>query len=200
MPNLAPALTAYLDAAGQSSILWMLVGSMATHLQGATLIEPGDIDILVHPDTDDRALRDLADRLCRAAPGTQSADSDLDNFRSTPGQALISSGAWTFGRWYVDGGKLEVARIRERLDAGLLENQGRGTWQHRRRVSWHGREIPVVPLEVQWATISERGQSGRLRAIAAGDLASWNERLARQALIDRGLGDRGYPTSPSQVS
>ena len=200
MPDLAPALTAYIKAAHDSGITWMLVGSMATHMHGATLIQPGDIDILVHPDTDDQAFQDLADRLCRAAPHAPSEGNDLDTFHSTPGQPLISSGPWTFGRWYLEGGKLEVARIREHLDAGLLENQGRATWHHRHAVGWYGHDIPVVPLEVQWATMCERGQLDRMRAIAAANLTSWDEPLARQALIDRGLGNRGYPASPSQVS
>lgn len=182
MPDLAPALTAYIEAVDQSSIIWMLVGSMATHLQGANLIEPGDIDILVHPDTDDGALLALAERLCQAAPPTPLGGSDLATFRSTPGQPLISFGSWTFGRWHVEGGKLEVARIRERLDAGLLENQGRTTWQHRRVVSWREHEVPVVPLEVQWATIIERDQRDRMYAIAARDPVPWDEDVAGRLL------------------
>lgn len=200
MPDLAPALTAFVRAAEDTGITWMLVGSMATRLQGAYRIQPGDIDILVHPDTDDSLFGPLAAALCQAAPGTTPGGGDLATFRSTPAQPLIRAGAWTFGRWYVNGVKLEVARIRERLDAGLLENQGRATWACRRKMPWHGHDIPVVPLEVQWATITERGQVERMRAIADGRVAPWDQRLARQALIDRGLGDRGYPTRPSQIS
>ena len=51
----------------------------------------------------------------------------------------------------------------------------------------------VVPVEVQCATIIERGQRDRMQAIAAGTVEwEWDWELARQALIDRGLCGRGH--------
>lgn len=196
MPDLAPALTTFIEAVNHSPVTWMLVGSMATRLQGARDIHPGDVDILIQPDTDDAPLWELATRLCTPVPGATPGGSDLAQFRSTVDQPLVRDGAWTFGRWHVKGGKLEVARIREQLDAGLLENQGRLTWRHRRFVTWQGYDVPVVPIEVQWATINERQQHERMHAIAAGDVRSWDERLARQALTDRGLSGAQYRAVP----
>lgn len=201
MAGLPPALGRALDAAVEafeaSGITWMVVGSMATRLHGVDGVMPGDVDVLVHPDTPDESLWEVARHLVMASPPPAgvAGGGGLDGFLSTPRRPLAAEGAWTFGRWFVDGGKLEVARIREDLDGGLLETQGRMTWHHRQQVPWRRIVVPVVPVEVQWATITARGQGDRMAAITAAGLP-WDEDLARQALADRGLDPHHCRTRP----
>lgn len=48
------ALDTFASRAG-GALRWMLVGSSATRVQGAA-VDPGDVDILVHPETSDSDL------------------------------------------------------------------------------------------------------------------------------------------------
>ena len=48
------ALDTFVSRAGEA-VCWMLVGSAATRVQGA-LVDPADVDILVHPETSDSDL------------------------------------------------------------------------------------------------------------------------------------------------
>ena len=189
MPGWENALQAF-AAVADDGVAWMVVGSAATRLQGVA-VEPGDVDVLVHPDTPDDAMRELAERLAPyAVPGP--ASDDLDEFLSAPDRPLAATpdGSWLFGRWWVGGGELELARIRADLPASaVVETMGPGVWATRRTVGWRGREVPVVPLEVQLATVLLRGQADRERAV--------RDRLARtgtdDALLTRALADRGLP-------
>lgn len=189
MPGWDSALEAFL-AVADDDVAWMVVGSAATRLQGVA-VEPGDVDVLVHPGTSDDAMRVLAEQLVEfAVPGP--ATSDLDSFLSMPDRPLVATpdGEWLFGRWWVGGGKLELARIRVDLgDTAVVETMGTAVWKTRRTVGWRGRDVPVVPLEVQLATMLLRGQADREHAVRA--------RLARagsdDALIARALAARGLP-------
>jgi hypothetical protein len=189
VPGWENALEAF-TAVADDGVVWMVVGSAATRLQGVA-VEPGDVDVLVHPDTSDHALHALAVRLAPfAVPGP--ASDDLDEFLSAPDRPLAATpdGSWLFGRWWVQGGKLELARIRADLpDAAVVETLGPGVWATRRTVGWRGRGVPVVPLEVQLATVLLRGQADRERAV--------RDRLAEtgtdEALLARALADRGLP-------
>ncbi len=197
MSNWRAALVAFAEAVRPFDLRWMLVGSAATLLHGVAGISPDDVDVLVHPDTQDATLLHLANELTVAHPSSIPSGETLDTFLSTPDHPLFASDPWLFGRWHVDGAKLEVARIRASLDSGIAETHGRKAWQHRQWVSWEGLPIPVIPLEIQWATITLRGQQDRLAAIAATPKTSWNEELARQALTDRGLDPEEHPAPPS---
>ncbi len=200
MSNWRPALATFAEAVRPFNLRWMLVGSAATRLHGVAGISPGDVDVLVHPDTQDATLLHLASELTVAHPSSSAPSAEtLDTFLSTPDRPLFASEPWLFGRWQVSGAKLEVARITAHLDSGIAETHGRKAWQHRQWVNWEGLRIPVIPLEIQWATITLRGQQDRLAAIAAMPLASWNEELARQALVDRGLDPEEHPASPITV-
>lgn len=188
MPGWESALEAFL-AVADDDVVWMVVGSAATRLQGVA-VEPGDVDVLVHPDTTDDAMRALAGRLAPfAVPGR--ASDDLDAFLSAPDRPLAETpdGEWSFGRWWVDIGKLEVARIRVDLPASaVVETLGTAVWATRRTVGWRGHAVPVVPLEVQLATVVLRGQTDRERALRSrlGQIGTDDGLLAR-ALTDRGL-------------
>ncbi|WP_454149038.1 hypothetical protein [Microbacterium lacticum] len=116
----------------------------------------------------------------------------MDEFLSAPDRPLLATpdGSWLFGRWWIDGGKLEVARIRIDIPpSSVVETMGSGVWMTRRSVDWRGRDVPVVPLEVQLATVVLRGQIGREHAIRA-RLAEQgtDQTLLAQAFADRGIG------------
>lgn len=183
------ALEAFVSDVG-SALRWMLVGSAATCVQGVA-VEPGDVDVLVHPQTSDEAMAAAVEAFERfSATGPVSQDPDL--FLSTPNQPLVATpdGVWLFGRWMVDGFKLEVARIR--IDLGptaVIETMGTAVWDTQRTVSWRGHAVPVVPLEVQLATMTWRGLGERASAVRA-RLAEpgTDAALLAQAMADRGLG------------
>jgi len=177
-------------------VSWMLVGSTATRLH-RVCVEPADVDILVHPDTAEEAVHRLVEALSRYAvdgPAVQ----DLEDFLSTHDQTMLAAGDWLFGRWMVDGCKVEVARIREPVDPLLLlETQGLFVWTLREVVEWRGRFLPVVPLEVQVATIVLRGQTARERsARSAMTERGFNQELLDRAMVARGLYPPRWHTGP----
>jgi hypothetical protein len=62
-------------------------------------------------------------------------------------------------------------------------------WQERTLFDWSGTRIPVVPLEVQLATMILRDQGERLQAtLSALDPASLDLAMLRRALADREAG------------
>lgn len=188
MPNWQRALMIFSDNA-PDDVSWMLVGSTATRVHGA-YVEPADVDILVHPDTPEDAVHRLVDDLSSYAVDGP-ASQDLEDFLSTHDQPMLASGDWLFGRWMVGGCKVEVARIRASTDPlSLIETQGLLVWTLREVVEWRGRSLPVVPLEVQVATIVLRGQTARERAARN----ALKERGFNQELLDRAMVARGlYP-------
>lgn len=98
----------------------MLVGSAATRLQGAS-VEPGDVDVLVHPQTPDRDMVECYRVLARHAVDSATND-DLELFLSSEVRPFIASpdGLWLFGRWMVARCKLEVARIHSDIAYDLV--------------------------------------------------------------------------------
>jgi hypothetical protein len=142
---------------------WMVVGSAATAMCGIA-IQPGDIDILTrHPEDVHRIAEWLAPYAVEMTPSL-----NLDDFLSTPDVPAISTGdnVWTFGRWWVDGTKVECAHIN--LDPGedlVRETSGEGVWRYRRLVDWNGRLVSLVALEIQAATSLSRGLEDRANVI-----------------------------------
>jgi hypothetical protein len=182
------ALTTFIERVG-SQLRWMLIGSAATAVHGVT-ISPGDVDILIHPDTPDTLMCNELEGLDGFAARSVSSG-DLATFSSTHDRPLLATadGSWLFGRWTIYGCQVEVARIREPVDAGLLvETVGLAVWDCREVVAWHGQPVPVVPLEVQLATIVSRGLDQRARAVRS-RLAEigYKSELLDRAFIGRSL-------------
>lgn len=182
------ALDTFASRAG-GALRWMLVGSSATRVQGAA-VDPGDVDILVHPETSDSDLTAITAALMPYA-ATHAVSDDPDHFLSTPDQPLVATpdGTWLLGRWIIAGCKLEVARIRVDLEpTTIIETLGIGVWDTRRTVPWRGHHVPVVPLEVQLATMLSRGLDQRASAVRAHlDANGLDEALLAQAFNDRGI-------------
>ena len=178
------ALEEVVDRLEGSETGWMLVGSAATALHGVA-ITPGDFDVLVRDPAD---VRRAAGAL--PSPETTSRHRDPGEWLSSVPEPILEFGEgsrWTFGRWVIRGVRVEVANIEDPAAAGrLIETTGALVWEARSSVLWRGRSVPVIPLEVQIATMLVRGQSDRLTAVAAvPDRNSLDRRLLRRALRDR---------------
>lgn len=183
-----PWRAALLDAAERaddSGVTWMLVGSAATAVHGAQ-VEPGDVDILV-------SAPEAVHRLAAAMPSPPGAcgDHDPGTFLSSVELPVLTfaDDAWTFGRWLLHGVRVEVACIIE-ASAGvrLIETEGSEVWGVRTHIRWGSRNIPVVPLEVQVATMLARQQDERLEAaLAVLQTSTADVELLRRALADRDL-------------
>lgn len=165
-------------------VTWILVGSAATGIHGAE-VNPGDVDILAHPETPDGIMKRAMLRFIEpsfAAPPTDDPETLLS---SRPQPLLAVAEGWIFGRTMIEGCKLEFARIRH--DVGptvLLETIGSAVWETHETTTWRGHVIPIVPFEVQLATIVSRGlDAARTRLIERG----FDTALLARALTDRGV-------------
>lgn len=163
---------------------WLLLGSAATALRGAAVV-PGDIDIACR--TEDDIVRAAA---VLPTPQSASADGPADWISTTAAPVLRFGGTderWTFGRWIIDGVKVELAHIDAPAVAGLmLETRTPLVWAHQQTLDCHGQPVPVVPLEVQLVTMIARHQDARLAAtIAAVDPAALDLPLLRRAIADK---------------
>ena len=87
------ALAAFVDCVA-TQLRWMLIGSAATAVQGVVIV-PGDVDILVHPDTPDTAMYAGVDRLGAFAAGA-GAPEELASFVSTPARPLLATADGAF--------------------------------------------------------------------------------------------------------
>ena len=159
-----------------SEIRWILVGSGATLLQGVNL-SPGDIDVLMQTPGGvyvfARSMEEFTPEDCPV----HHAD-DPDQWYSSRNLPVLADepnsqeAVWTFGRWYIDGFKVEVSHIEPPADylgtkdddAGLWE-AGPEVWPHVNRVAWEGYDIPVVPLEIQLHTNMKRSLEDRVQKI-----------------------------------
>ncbi|WP_020577141.1 hypothetical protein [Actinopolymorpha alba] len=169
---------------------WMLVGSAATALRGVA-VEPGDIDVAVS--TAEDVAR--AATLLPTPEATQRQDprhepGDPATWLSTTAEPTLRFGdaqRWTFGRWLVNGVKVELAHIEDPTAADLMiETRGPLVWRARTVVDCHGHPIPTVPIEVQIATMLARQQAARIEAtIAVIDSLPLNVALLRRAISDR---------------
>lgn len=170
-------------------IEWMLLGSAATALRGVAIV-PGDIDIAIL----------TADDVIRAATVLPTPDvagavesggfvpADWVSTVAEPVRQFGDDGVrWTFGRWYVEGVKVELAHIDAPAVAGLMvETRAPLVWQERQTLRCHGQAIPTVPIEVQLATMVARQQDARIDATIAGiDLALLDVPLLRRAIRDK---------------
>lgn len=154
----------------RAGFAWSLAGSTATAIQGCAVV-PRDIDLLLKEAEGVDALATLmqryAPRACDAIVGSEAwfssvtkpiaAQRDSDGFR------------WYWGRWLVQGFKVEGAHILapDRLqgsEPGIWEN-GPEIWTLHRLVRFKGHRIRVPPLEVQLATCARRGLADRVEAI-----------------------------------
>jgi hypothetical protein len=186
-PPWTTALAAVAEQLNGNHIEWMLLGSAATALRGAAII-PGDIDIALL----------AADDVTRAATVLPTPDvpelvesDESSGWISTAAEPTLQFGhtgeQWTFGRWIIDGIKVELAHIDAPTVAALMiETRAPLVWHERETLKCHGQPIPTVPIEVQLATMIARRQDARIDAtIAAIDPTLLNVPLLRRAISDK---------------
>lgn len=175
----AAALAVVAERLNAAGIEWMLLGSAATALRGVAIV-PGDIDIAL------RTAEDVA-RAAFVLPTPEVSES-ADWVSTTDRPALVfrdNGETWTFGRWFVDGVKVELANIDAPSVATLmLETRSPVVWPERERLTCRGHRIPTVPVEVQLATMVARGQVERIDATVAA-LSELRIDLLRRAISDR---------------
>ena len=165
-------------------IEWMLLGSAATALRGAAIV-PGDIDIAV------RTAGDITRAAVRLPTPAALQPDDPPDWISTAAEPALHFGdageRWTFGRWIIDGVKVELAHIDAPAVAHLMiETRAPLVWRARETLECHGHPVPTVPIEVQLATMAARQQHTRIDAtIAAMAGTPVNAQLLRRAISDK---------------
>lgn len=170
----------------RAGIDWMLVGSSATAVRGVD-IEPGDLDIaLPTPSAVYAAALHLPSRL--DGPLTN----DPDGWYSSVAQPVRdfsdhAGSRWAFGRWTLEGVKVELAHIDRPGTADLMvETFGQAVWAARAVMDWKGVQVPVVPIETQLVTMMLREQHERLETtLSTVDLDVLDLALLRRAITDR---------------
>lgn len=177
-----------------AQIEWMLVGSAATALRGAA-ITPGDIDVLLPTAA---AVRTAAVQFpCRP---DRWLDDDPATWHSSVCQPVLTweheLTRWTFARWTIEGTKVELAHLDSPdADNRLSETHGAAVWSVLETLTWRGVSLPMVPIEVQIATMISRGQEGRLDAV----LSAVGAHDLDRGLLSRALAHRRIDASGSQV-
>ncbi len=168
----------------------VIIGSVASALQGCQ-VSPGDIDVLaVKAEVVYRFAAQMSAYTlpqCAYAPG--------DEKWLSSEEMLVSAGpddygfVWHFGRWEVDGVKVEIAHIvapagfpTSEDGAGIWE-AGPEIWPLIRKVMFAGHAVPVVPLEVQLETNLSRGLEERsAEIIAVLHQRGYDRKLVQKAL------------------
>lgn len=188
MTDWRTALQHFAGLAATTSAEWMLVGSAASAVHGVEL-SPSDIDVLARTANDVTKLAAVLPSL--AIPGQ---DVDPHTFLSTTERPVVTfGGGWTFGRWFLDGATVEVAHIAG-VHGRLTETSGSEVWRQRRLVRWRGNLLPLVPLEVQLATMLGRELDQRSRATAECLRRNgYNEAMLQRAMRDRGIDQASVP-------
>ena len=157
---------------GQDESRWVVVGSVATVLQGCELT-PGDIDVLAYRP---EGVQRFAERMAACTPPRCEHGTDHEDWYSSQ-EHLLSVGPddygfyWHFGRWFIEGVKVEIAHLTppegfplSESGAGIWEG-GAEIWPHVREVDFAGYRVPVVPLEIQLETSLGRGLEARVAEI-----------------------------------
>jgi hypothetical protein len=168
---------------------WMLVGSAATAVRVGG-ITPMDIDIAV------RRSEDVA-RAATVLPTPQSLEPGKADkppaWISTVAEPTLHFGdqqeRWSFGVWFIQGVKVELAHIDAPPVADLMiETRSSVVWSERDTLTCRGEPVPTVPLETQLATMAARSQAARFDVVLAAIENSnthLNLPLLRRAFVDR---------------
>ena len=75
---------------------------------------------------------------------------------------------WSFGVWFIQGVKVELAHIAAPAVAELMiETRSSAVWRERDTLKCQGEPVPTVPIETQLATMAARQQHARIDAVLA---------------------------------
>ena len=151
-----------------------VIGSVASALQGCQLA-PRDLDLLAA--RPEEVVR-FAELMWAYAPAQVEHPTGHADWLSSEEQPLSIGPddygfVWHFGRWLVDGVKVEMAHIAApegfpmSADGAGIWEAGPEIWPHLRHVLFAGLRVPVVPLEIQIQTSMSRGLEERTAQITA---------------------------------
>jgi hypothetical protein len=140
------ALTEFLDRVDGASLDWFLYGSGALAVRGID-VDPGDLDLYV---SDAYLAGDLFDDLL-VEPVTEMKGWIADR----GGRAFLGC----LFEW--------MAGVHPDVDDPAPHEQGPAAASRLETVLWHGREVPVAPLDLQLAVAQRRGLHDRVAKIRA---------------------------------
>jgi len=170
---------------------WIIVGSVGSVLQHAVMT-PGDLDIYVRNREDVAPIAALLKRYhVKTITDVSYSDSAWLSSDEEPffTQSFSSGFTWTKGKWKIGDFQVELVHISN--SAGIPDSdQGDGIWEGgkyiwelAKYVEFEGREIPVVPLEIQLESNIRRKRQDRVDAIVQALLAhGWDKELLGKAL------------------
>ena len=167
-----------------------VIGSAASALQGCR-VSPRDLDLLaIRPEE----LARFAELMWAYTPKYCDHPTDHADWLSSHDKPL-SIGPddygfeWHFGRWLVDGVKVEMAHISApegfpmSADGAGIWEAGPEIWPHVCKVPFGGRAVPVVPLEIQLETCLCRGLEDRaVEIISVLQRDGYDHKLIEKAL------------------
>lgn len=203
MSNFKIALDKILDTTyntlTQKNIEWVIMGSVATFLQGIDIV-PGDIDILMKSPEGVYFFADLMSEYaidkCEAGKNHQE-----DNWQSSKELPVVADepnpteAVWCFGRWYINNFKVEVAHItppsdylvNKKPNTGIWEG-GPEVWSFVKHINYKSYALPVLPLEIQLQTNMNRKLDLRInKIINLFKLKKYDEQLLEKSLSQNNL-------------
>jgi hypothetical protein len=141
---------------------WIVVGSVASMIQGCKGIQPNDLDILLKQSADvERIARLFTDYLPETNPSPIFNKHWLST-KDAPTYSLNEGvNKWSFVRLNFDGVIIEIANT---ASDEYLELSSR-VWEMRRVVDYLGMSIPVAPLEVQLHSNYELDKPERIQVL-----------------------------------
>lgn len=190
------ALRSFCDLYDSSDVRceWILVGSLASVLQGADM-EPNDVDIYVKSEEDVKTLSMLMYDYCQLDP--IHVPISHPEWRSSVElpyltQRMPSGFTWSKGRWTIHSVPLEVvqifdsAGIPDSLEGEGIWEGGKYIWDYAKTVEFGKYNISVVPLEIQLESNLRRKREARARnIIAALEKNGYDKNLLKKAVSSK---------------
>ncbi|MFC3747077.1 hypothetical protein [Paenibacillus sp. GCM10012306] len=141
---------------------WIVVGSVASKIQGCEDIQPNGLDILLKQSAD---VERIAQLFTDYLPETNPSPIFNKHWLSTTDAPTYSmnegENKWSFLRLNIDGVIIEIANT---ASDEYLELSSK-VWKMRRVEDYLGMSIPVAPLEVQLHSNYELAKPERIKVI-----------------------------------
>jgi hypothetical protein len=178
------------------NIEWAIIGSCATALQKISVV-PKDIDILLKSKKD---VFYFADLLTEFLVEKCDVDEPHNNLWQSSKKLPIyfdppnpKEFVWTFGRWFIEDFKVEVAHIEAPENFYSTKNNVSGIWEggseiwaYIKEINFKNYSIPVVPLEIQLETNFNRKLTDRTDKI----LENFNKNGFDKKLLEFALSEK----------
>ena len=160
----------------KNNLNWVVIGSLASYLQGCHII-PNDIDIVPkEPETIQVICKLMKEFHTKERTASSSiTNEDKEELWLSSEEKPIDYSTddwgfdWIFARWLVNNTKIEIAHITP--PEGFLEKSegiweaGPEIWPYVKKIPYKKYYIPVVPLEIQLETNLNRNLKERVDEI-----------------------------------